>query len=90
VYYVENYSFLHMVNTTHVFIWKCIQKYKPNKASSKKRNISEYVIDETAIKAGSEHIWSWIAVEPKDKEILAISISKDGICLLQNYSFQMS
>jgi putative transposase len=70
-------SFLHIVNISHVSIWKWIQKYKPKKASSKKKNISEYIIDETVIKAGSEYIWLWIAVEPKDKEILAISISKE-------------
>ena len=55
-------------------------KTQAKEASSKKKNISEYSCiqkDETAIKAGSEYIWLWIAVEPKDKEIIAISISKE-------------
>ena len=40
--------------------------------------------DEIAIKAGSELIWFWwvAIIEPKDREILSINISKDGeICL---------
>ncbi len=35
------------------------------------------MIDETIIKVGPEYIWVWIAIEPKDKEILAINISKE-------------
>ena len=38
---------------------------------------SQYVIDETIIKVGQEHIWVWVAIEPKDKEIVRISISKE-------------
>ena len=26
---------------------------------------------------GSEYIWLWVAIEPKDKEILSITISKE-------------
>jgi len=51
-------------------------KYKPKKLNENKK-IDEYVIDETLIKAGSEYIWLWVAIEPKDKEILSISISKE-------------
>jgi putative transposase len=60
-----------------VSIWNWIQKYKPQKITSKKKKISEYVIDETVIKVGQEYIWLWVAIEPKDREILAISISKE-------------
>ena len=35
------------------------------------------MIDETIIKVGPEYIWVWVAIEPKDKEILAINISKE-------------
>jgi transposase-like protein len=59
-------SFLHIVKINHVSIWNWIQKYKPQKL--KKMNIDEYSCiqkDETAIKAGSELIWLWIAIEPK-------------------------
>jgi putative transposase len=36
-----------------------------------------YFIDETTIKVGSEYIWLWVAIEPKDKEILEISVPKE-------------
>jgi putative transposase len=61
-----------------VSVWNWIQKYNLQKITSKKKKISEYVIDETVIKVGQEYIWLWVAIEPtKDREILAISISKE-------------
>ena len=82
--------FLHLVKISHVSIWNWIQKYKPKKMLKKKKKINEYIIDETAIKAGSELLWLWVVIEPLDKEILSIDISKEsGICLLQNGLFQM-
>ena len=42
-----------------------------------KKDNSEFVIDETLIKVGSEYIWLWVAIEPKNREILALSISKE-------------
>ena len=35
------------------------------------------MVDETAIKAGSKHLWLWVAMEPKNKQILAPSIPKE-------------
>ena len=54
-----------------------MQRYKPQKISSKRKKIEEFVVDETVIKIGSELIWLWVAIEPKDKEILSINISKE-------------
>ncbi len=54
-----------------------MQRYKPQKVSSKRKKIKEFVVDETVIKIGSELIWLWVAIEPKDKEILSINISKE-------------
>jgi putative transposase len=65
------------IKRNHVSIWKWIQKYNPQKISSKKKKISEYVIDETIIKVGPEYIWVWVAIEHENKEILGISISKE-------------
>ena len=51
--------------------------------STNQRNIARIrkslniIIDETAIKAGSELIWLWVVIEPNDKEILAFDISKE-------------
>jgi len=44
------------IKRNHVSIWIWIQKYNPQKISSKKKKIQEYIIDETVIKAGSESI----------------------------------
>ena len=44
--------------------------------SSRKIRITEFIIDETIIKVGSEYIWLWIAIENDNREILQISISK--------------
>ena len=64
---------------SHTAIRDWIQKYQPQKISSKKRMIPEYIIDETLIKVGSDYIWLWVAIEPKNKHILAptISIERD-------------
>ncbi|MBA3286187.1 MAG: IS6 family transposase [Nitrosopumilus sp.] len=70
-------SFLHIVKRSHFALWKWIQKYHPKRISSKRNRISEFIVDETAIKAGSEYLWLWVAIEPKNKQILALSISKE-------------
>jgi transposase-like protein len=43
-----------------------------SKISSKKKKISEYSIDETIIKDGSEYIWLWVPFmeTTKTKEII--------------------
>ena len=71
----ERLAFL--VNRNHVSIWNWIQKYRPQKVSIKRKRISEYVIDETQLQVGSENIWLWVAIEPKNKRILSSSISKE-------------
>ena len=53
------------------------KKYEPEMLSSRKLRITEFIIDETIIKVGSEYIWLWIAVENDNREILQISISKE-------------
>jgi putative transposase len=65
------------VKRNHVSIWNWIQEYHPLKISSKRKRISEYVVDETMLKVGSEYIWLWIAIEPENKQILALTISKE-------------
>ncbi len=55
-----------------------IQKNRSKKDSiiKKKKDFGIYV-DETAIKVGSELIWLWVAIEPKNMEILALNISNE-------------
>jgi putative transposase len=48
------------IKRNHVSIWNWFQKYKPEKISSKKKNISEYSCiqkDDTVIKVGPEYVW---------------------------------
>ena len=52
----------------HVSIWNWIQEYHPQKISSNRKRISEYVVDETILKVGSEYIWLWVAIEPDRKQ----------------------
>ena len=65
------------VKRNHVSIWNWIQKYHPQKTSSKRKKVAEFIVDETIIKAGSEYVWLWVAIEPKDKAILALTVSKE-------------
>jgi putative transposase len=67
----------YFIKRNHVTIWNWIQKYHPKKISSKRKRISEFIVDETLLKVGSEYIWLWVAIDAKSKEILALSISKE-------------
>ena len=70
--------FLHKIRRSHVAIWKWIQKLHPSrKIDSKRKRISEFIIDETLLKVGSEYIWLWVTIEPENRQILALSISKE-------------
>ena len=52
-----------------------MQKYKPQKVSSKRKKIEEFIIDEIQVKIGSQYIWLWVAIEPKHRQVLHIDIS---------------
>ena len=67
----------------HVSIWNWIQRYKPKRIFQKKSKVSsEFIIDETLIKAGNEFVWLWIAIEPIDRIILGIRISFERTMLV--------
>ena len=66
-----------MYKRNHVSIWNWIQKYQPQKLESTRRKVLEYIVDETLIKIGSEYIWIWVAIEPENKQILALTIFKE-------------
>ena len=74
--------FLHKVKRSHVAIWNWIQKCHPKKISSKRMKIEEYIVDETLIKVGSELVWLWVAIEPENRQILALDISKERNMLI--------
>ena len=79
---VRALSCLHIVKRSHVAVWKWIQKYRPGRKTGSRKRISEYVVDETLIKTGSELVWLWVAIEPKDRRILALTISKERSMLV--------
>ena len=60
------------VKRSHVAIWKWIQEYHPRKILSKRKRISEFIIDETLLKVGFEFIWLWVAIAPENRQILAL------------------
>ena len=60
------------IKRNHVSIWNWIQAYHPLLISSKRKKISEFIVDETMLKIGSEYIWLWIAIEPENRQILAL------------------
>ncbi len=65
------------VKRSHTAIRDWIQKYKPERLFFKKKRVSEFIVDETQLKVGSEYIWLWVAIESETKNIIAISISKE-------------
>ena len=69
--------YLLKVKRSHVSIWNWIQKYKPHKIFTKRTKTSEFIVDETLIKVGSELVWLWVAIEPENRQILALSITKE-------------
>ena len=71
-----------MCKRNHVTIWNWIQKYHPRKISTKRKRISEFIVDETLLKVGSEYIWLWVAIEPENRQILALNISKERNMLI--------
>ncbi len=61
------------VKRSHTAIRDWIQKYHPKKILSKRKMISEFIIDETLLKVGFKFIWLWIvAIEPENRQILAL------------------
>ena len=73
------------VKRSHVFLakkWKWIQRYKPKKIARKRKRISGFIIDETVVKIGSTYMWIWVAIELKNREILALNISKERNMLI--------
>jgi putative transposase len=66
------------VQRSHSAIRDWIQKYKPERLFYRRTKISKFIVDETQIKiVGSKYIWLWIAIEPENKEIVGLRISKE-------------
>jgi putative transposase len=79
-----------LIRRNHVSIWNWIQRYKPRGYFSLEGQYlsSEFIIDETLIKAGSNFVWLWVAIEPRDKMILDIRISLERSMLVAEQFIQ--
>jgi putative transposase len=77
-----------LIRRNHVSIWNWIQRYKPKRIFQSRRTISEFIIDETLIKAGSNYVWLWVAIEPRNKMILGIRISIERSILVAEQFIQ--
>jgi putative transposase len=79
-----------LIRRNHVSIWNWIQRYKPRGYFSLEGQYlsSEFIIDETLIKVGSNFVWLWVAIEPRDKMILDIRISLERSMLVAEQFIQ--
>ena len=65
------------IKRNHVSVWNWIQKYHPKKISTSIKRVSESIVDETLLKVGSEYVWLRVAIEFTNRQILALTISKE-------------
>ncbi|MGE0389094.1 MAG: DDE-type integrase/transposase/recombinase [Candidatus Nitrosocosmicus sp.] len=70
------------VNRSHTAIRDWIKKYQPKRLLSKTKKIEEFIVDETLIKVGSEYVWLWVAIEPGNRQILAVTVSRERNMLI--------
>jgi putative transposase len=66
--------------SNHVAIWKWLQKYKLKKISSKRKRISEFIIDETYWLKLDQSTFGYglQLLEPENRQILiALTVSKE-------------
>ncbi|MGD1837260.1 MAG: hypothetical protein ACPKPY_04285, partial [Nitrososphaeraceae archaeon] len=61
---------------SHVSVWNWIQRFVSSHIYRRKR-VSAFIIDETMIQIGNQHFWLWICIEPIQKSVLGIHISKE-------------
>ena len=56
----------------------------------RRANVAEFIIDETQLKVGSEIIWLGVSIEPKNKEILSTTISKErNMFVVERFLFSL-
>ena len=75
-----------LIGRNHASVWIWILRYKPKKLFQFDRTKSEFIIDETLIKGGSNFVW--VAIEPKEKMILGIRISIERSMLITEQFMQ--
>ena len=74
---------------SYVSVWNWIQRFGSYPIYKRKR-ISAFIIDETAIQIGNENFWLWFCIEPVHRSVLGIYISENRNMLIADkkiYSF---
>ena len=66
---------------SHVSVWNSIQRFGSYQIYKRKR-VSAFIIDETAIQIGNQHFWLWICTEPIYSSVLGIYISDERNMLI--------
>src|SRR5580765_3107369 len=66
-----------LYQTKPFFHLKLDTKVHTKEVVLKDKEVEEFIVDEILLKIGSELVWLWVAIEPANKEILSISISKE-------------
>ncbi|MDR4511466.1 MAG: DDE-type integrase/transposase/recombinase [Nitrososphaeraceae archaeon] len=61
---------------SYVAIWEWIQRFGSLQIFKRKR-VTAFIIDETIIQIGDQHFWLWICIEPVQRSVLGIHISKE-------------
>jgi transposase-like protein len=61
---------------SYVSVWNWIQRFGSCQIYKRKR-VSAFIIDETAIQIGSQHFWLWFCIEPIHSSVLGIYISEE-------------
>src|SRR5215204_7575394 len=61
---------------SHIAVWNWIQRFGSLPIYKRKR-VTAFIIDETIIQIGNQHVWLWICIEPIHRSVLGIHISKE-------------
>ena len=77
------------VKRNHVTIWNWIQKYRPQKVIDQRKKISEFIIDETLVKVGSEYIWFGLRLNQKISKFSHYPYPRKETCLLLRDLFRV-
>jgi putative transposase len=62
---------------SYVSVWNWIQRFGSYQIYNKRKRVSAFIIDETAIQIGSQHFWLWFCIEPVHSSVLGICISEE-------------
>lgn len=77
------------IELSHVSTWKWVQKYKPERISYRRREVSEFIIDETQIKVGNGYFWLCVVIELNNKSFLIFNFQQKDLRLLQRVLFKI-